>query len=260
MTLSLLRCSQCGFIFADASEVTELVSLYEQMSDPGYEGSQEGRILQMRWLLRKARKVRPAAKSVLDVGAGSGLLVGEAQRLGLKAVGVEPSHSLVELASRLYGLHLVQGVFPHPALSNRRFDCIFLVDIIEHVANPVELLTHCASALAADGILIMITPNVDSVVARLLGRRWWHLRIAHVGYFGKASLAKAVERAGLIIVQQFYAKWFFRIGYLAERLECYLPVGWLNRLSRKLQPLEWVYNRVVPLNLCDSIVVILQPK
>jgi 2-polyprenyl-3-methyl-5-hydroxy-6-metoxy-1,4-benzoquinol methylase len=257
-TLSLLRCGECGFIFSNAKEVDELVSLYEKMADPGYEESQEGRALQMRWLLGKARKLNPPARSLLDVGSGSGLLVAEATHFGFNAIGVEPSRSLVQLARRLYQVDLLQGVFPHPMLSNHRFDVIFLVDIIEHVSTPLELLRHCAAALAPQGIIILVTPNVGSLVAKLLGQRWWHFRLAHVGYFNHTSLLKAIERAGLTVVEHFSAKWFFRVSYLAERLESYLPVSEFNRLCSKMAALRWLYDRVIPLNLHDSIVLVLK--
>jgi 2-polyprenyl-3-methyl-5-hydroxy-6-metoxy-1,4-benzoquinol methylase len=258
VTLSLLRCGECGFIFSNDKEVDELVSLYEKMSDPGYEESQEGRDLQMRWLLSKARKANPSGRFLLDVGAGSGLLVAEAKRFGFDAVGVEPSRSLVQLGRRLYQVDLLQGVFPHPMLSNHRFDVIFLVDIIEHVSTPLELLRHCAAALAPEGVIILVTPNVDSLVARLLGQRWWHFRLAHVGYFSYSSLLKAIERAGLTVVEHFSAKWFFRVSYLAERLESYLPLREFNRFCSKVAALRWLYNRVVPLDLHDSIGLVLK--
>ena len=123
----------------------------------------------MRWLLSKARRSNPAAHSLLDVGAGSGLLVAEAKRLNFNAVGVEPSHSLVRLARRLYKVDLLQGVFPYPMLLNHQFDVIFLVDIIEHVSNPAVLLQHCAAAVAPNGIIILVTPNAGSLVKKLLG-------------------------------------------------------------------------------------------
>jgi 2-polyprenyl-3-methyl-5-hydroxy-6-metoxy-1,4-benzoquinol methylase len=257
-TLSLLRCSECGFIFSNDSEVDELVSLYEKMSDPGYEESQEGRAQQMRWLLSKARNANRSACSLLDIGAGSGLLVAEAKYFGFNAIGVEPSRSLVKLAHDLYQVDLLQGVFPHPLLSNHRFDVIFLVDIIEHISTPLELLRHCAAALAPQGIIILVTPNVGSPVAKLLGQRWWHFRLAHVGYFSHSSLLKAVERAGLTVVKHFSAKWFFRVSYVAERLESYLPVSEFNRLCLKIPALRWLYDRVIPLNLHDSIVLVLK--
>jgi 2-polyprenyl-3-methyl-5-hydroxy-6-metoxy-1,4-benzoquinol methylase len=257
-TLSLLRCGECGFIFSNDKEVDELVSLYEKMSDPGYEESQEGRAQQMRWLLSKARKANPSARSLLDVGAGSGLLLAEAKCFGFNPIGVEPSHSLVKLGRRLYQVDLLEGMFPHPMLSNHRFDVIFLVDIIEHVSAPLDLLRHCAAALAPQGIMVLVTPNVGSLVAKLLGQRWWHFRLAHVGYFSHSSLLTAIERAGLTVVEHFSAKWFFRVSYLAERLESYLPVSEFNRLCSKMAALRWLYDRVIPLNLHDSIVLVLK--
>jgi 2-polyprenyl-3-methyl-5-hydroxy-6-metoxy-1,4-benzoquinol methylase len=258
VTLSLLRCSECGFIFSNDREVDELVSLYEKMSDPGYEESQQGRHLQMRWLLSKARKLHPSARSLLDVGAGSGLLVAEAKDFGFHATGVEPSRWLVQLARRLYHVDLLQGVFPHPMVANRRFDLIFLVDIIEHVSTPLELLRQCAASLTAQGMIVLVTPNVGSVVAKLLGQRWWHFRLAHVGYFSDSSLLKALERAGLTVVERFSAKWFFQVSYVAQRLESYLPVAHLNRLCSKIAALRWIYDRVIPLNLYDSIVLVVK--
>jgi 2-polyprenyl-3-methyl-5-hydroxy-6-metoxy-1,4-benzoquinol methylase len=257
-TLSLWKCRECGFIFADGEELGELTSFYEGLFDPGYEQSQETRVLQMRWLLNAALKVHPRAASLLDVGAGTGLLVAEARRRGLDAVGVEPCRAFVDIALRRNGVEIILGVFPHLALTHRQFDLIFLVDVIEHVSNPLPLLQHCAESLGPGGLLVMVTPDVASLPAKILGQRWWHFRLAHVGYFDHSSIARAITLAGLSVIHQFRAKWFFQVCYLAERLAVYLPIGWMNRLASRLQPLRWLYDRVIPLNLHDSLVVFLR--
>jgi len=56
------------------------------------------------------------------------------------------------------------------------------------------------------------------------------------------------------------AKWFFSIAYLADRAEEYVPVGWVNRLAKRVPALRWLYRRVIPLNLYDSYVVLLRKK
>jgi hypothetical protein len=89
-------------------------------------------------------------------------------------------------------------------------------------------------------------------------RYWWHFRLAHVGYFSRSSPRKAIERAELTVVKRFSAKWCFRVGYLAERLESYLPGSELNRLCSKMAVLRWLYDRVILLNLHDSIVLVLK--
>jgi len=256
-TLALRHCRDCDFIFAESEEVHSLTRLYEQLTDPEYEKSQDTRTLQMRWLISEARKIRPDAVSALDIGAGSGLLVAEALRQGLEATGVEPSRALVEVARSQNAVQILAGTFPHPQLAQRRFDLIFLVDVIEHVSNPLELLRDCTAALNPGGVVVVVTPDVFSITARVMGKRWWHFRLAHVGYFSRRSLATVTWAAGLTVLKRFRAKWFFRVYYVAERLSQYLPVTRLNRMADHFGPLHWLYNRVLPVNLHDSTVLFL---
>jgi SAM-dependent methyltransferase len=258
VTLPLVRCLNCGFRFATSPDLGRLDELYAELEDPGYEGSQESRELQMRWLVELARKAHPAAKTALDVGAASGLLVAESGRQGLEAVGVEPSRSLVSVAREQAGVELLHGALPHEGLEGRRFDVVFLVDVIEHVADPVGLLARCVEMLAEGGVLMVVTPDAGSLAARLLGQRWWHYRVAHVGYFDRPSLDRAFERAGVRVVRRVRARWFFSVDYLAARVERYLPVGRWNRFARRFAPLRWLYRRVIPLNLFDSDAVLLR--
>jgi 2-polyprenyl-3-methyl-5-hydroxy-6-metoxy-1,4-benzoquinol methylase len=255
-TLALLRCGQCGFIFAEGDDLAELYGLYERLSDPGYEGSQDSRLLQMRWLIERAQRARPGAKTLLDIGAAAGLLVKLARDQGLDATGVEPSRDLVAAARRLHGVDLVQGTVPHESLRGKRFDIVFLADVIEHVPDPVALLRDARDLVAPGGVLLVVTPDVGSVARRLLGQRWWHFRLAHVGYFDARSLGEACARAELRIVERFRAKWFFRVSYLAERVVRYLPLGAVTNLLRTTALGRRVGAGVVPLNLFDSWVFV----
>jgi SAM-dependent methyltransferase len=252
VTLGLRRCADCGFAFADDPDVDGLLELYEGLVDPGYEESEEPRSIQMRRLVAEAIRQRPDAKTVLDVGAGTGLLVSEAAAAGLDATGVEPSSALVERAAER-GTVLLQGALPHPSLIGRGFDIVFLVDVIEHVSDPVGLLQAAEAHLAEGGLLVVVTPDAASRAARILGKRWWHLRTAHVGYFTPPSLDLAAARAGLVAAHRGRARWYFEIGYLADRVAAYLSLGGLNRLARRVPLTRWLYRRVVRLDLRDSL-------
>jgi 2-polyprenyl-3-methyl-5-hydroxy-6-metoxy-1,4-benzoquinol methylase len=240
--------------------VALLTGLYEQMADEEYEKSHDTRVLQMRWLISVARGLQPEARSLLDIGAGSGLLVREAGHQGLEAIGEEPCRALVEVARSQNKVDVRLGTFPHPELAGRRFDLVFLVDVIEHVNNPLELLRHCAAALNNRGVVVLVTPDVFSLTARIVGTRWWHFRPAHVGYFSPKSLAAISDAAGLRALRRFRARWFFRVYYIAERLAKYLPLAGINRLATKFGPLRWLYQRTVSLNLRDSTVLILRKQ
>ena len=258
-TLTLWRCRACAFIFADADELAQLTELYAQLSDSVYQETQDTRALQMRRILHRALAARPHARTVLDIGAGAGTLLAEAGRAGLEAVGVEPSRAFVRHARTAHAVHIEQGTFPHPALAGRTFDLVFLVDVIEHVREPIGLLRAAADALAPGGALVVITPDMASYFARRLRGRWWHFRLAHVGYFSGRSLARAARSAGLVVERQGRAKWYFRIDYLAKRLAVYLPpLAAINRAARRLRLLRWLYDRVVTVDLHDSLFVVLR--
>jgi 2-polyprenyl-3-methyl-5-hydroxy-6-metoxy-1,4-benzoquinol methylase len=255
-TLALLRCRRCSFIFAEGGDLGELLGLYERLHDPGYEDGQASRTPQMRWLIERARAARPGARTLLDVGAAAGLLVKVARDQGLEAQGVEPSHDLVAAARRLHGVELIQGTIPHERLRGARFDVVFLADVIEHVADPMALLRAARELVAPGGALVVVTPDVSSVARRLLGKRWWHFRLAHVSYFDAASLEAACARAGLGVERRFRAQWSFNVGYLAERLLRYLPLGPVERLLRTTAVGRKVGDAVVSLNLFDSWVFV----
>ena len=250
-TLGLFEC-RCGFRFADPGELPDLDALYGALDDPAYEDGADARSTQQRALLARVRRERPAARTLLDIGAASGLLVAAAQTSGLDAVGVEPSATLAARA-RADGLDVHTGVLPLSELAGRRFDIVTLVDVVEHVADPVRLLRSARDHVADDGAVLVVTPDAASVAARALGKRWWHLRIAHVGYFDRTTLADALARAGLVPVQWWRPGWVFEVGYLAERLATYVPP--LERLVRRAGDAP-VLHRTIPLNPRDSLAVI----
>lgn len=250
-TLGLFEC-RCGFRFADPSELPDLVSLYGALDDPAYEEGAPARGAQQRALLAALRRIVPGARSLLDVGAASGLLVGEAAAAGLDAVGVEPSVTLSE-GARARGLDVRTGVLPLPELDGRRFDIVSLVDVVEHVADPVALLRAARLHLTEHGVVLVVTPDAASVAARVLGKRWWHLRLAHVGYFTRVTLDDALARAGLVPMKWWRPGWVFEVGYLGERVGSYIrPVG---RLVRRAGDAPLLH-RTVPLNPRDSLAVI----
>lgn len=249
-TGEIFRCRRCGFMLCPS--IGSVRQHYELMEDPAYEDGREGRRFQARQLLEHVRRIQYAdgvsGKRLLDVGAGSGFLVEEAAAMGFDAYGIEPSRWLCERA-RLRGITLRHGTLDQVAITDR-YDLITVVDVIEHVDLPVELLRSAANLLARGGILLIVTPDVRSLAARLLRWRWWHFRIAHVGYFSHHSLDLACRRAGLAGFHAWRPRWYFEAGYVWKRGLSYAP-----RFLRVDIP-PGVATRRVPINLHDSIALL----
>lgn len=240
LTLPRYKCCNCGFIQCNISDVTEY---YKQLEDPQYIESTNQRALQFKKLLDLVKNYIPQNGKILDIGAGSGIFVKEALNKGYNVLGLEPALYLVKKAIE-DKLPVTHGIFPDNKPAGR-FDAIFLTDVIEHIADPLNMLKNLPDSLTENGVVIVTTPNVSSLAASLLGKRWWHYRVAHVGYYNKKTLTHIMDKAGLTPVKWKYAKWYFSSRYISERLAKLLP--FISPLT-KLAP----ENLIIPLNLFDS--------
>ena len=245
ITASVFRCLQCSF--NQCGDLGEVLSFYEGMSDPGYEQTRDARLFQARKLVNQIKKYCSSGR-FLDVGAGSGILVEEAIKSGFQVKGIEPSAWLTDRA-KARGLPVHHGTLPNPDIVPG-FDVVTLIDVIEHVTNPMGLLREMRDAMADNGIAVIVTPDVRSWAARVLGWNWWHYRIAHISYFSRATLSLALKRAGLTPLSWSRPTWYLPGDYVATRLASYLPRGLRPQAPKVLRRVT------VPLNLFDSWLVV----
>lgn len=244
-TGELQRCDNCRFI--QCTDLDEVLGFYEDLEDPEYENTRRERKLQEERLVRFLSKYKSSGK-LLDIGAGSGIMVEAALEKGYEAEGVEPSRWLQQNAKNM-DLPVHQGVFPHPATPGP-YDVITFVDVIEHVTHPGELLTDIRAAMKDDGILVLVTPDVSSLAARFFGFKWWHYRIAHIGYFNRKNLRFLLEKSGFDLIKMTRPAWYFTLRYLAIRFVSFLPK------FLRFSPPKLLDRITIPVNLRDSILVV----
>ena len=241
VTHAIYQCSNCNFL--QCSKNSDVLSFYEELIDPEYESTREARKLQEEKVLDLIQKYKKGGR-ILDIGAGSGILIEAAIERGFDAIGVEPSKWLTSKATER-GLPVKLGIFPSPEITGK-FDVITLVDVIEHVDNPTQLVKEIANYLNDDGIFVMVTPDVNSFFAKTLGYKWWHYRVAHIGYFNKTTMNLLSESARLKTLRLLRPSWYFSLSYLIQRVYTYLPKFLRFPLPNFLSKI------IIPLNLRDS--------
>jgi 2-polyprenyl-3-methyl-5-hydroxy-6-metoxy-1,4-benzoquinol methylase len=249
VTLDIYRCANCDFLFCP--DVNDPLAQYQAMDDPEYEASREERVLQCHKLLDKLL-THVGGGLLVDVGAGSGVMVEAALARGLDAIGVEPSESLAQQAAQRQ-LPVECKVLSELTVPQKA-NLVTLIDVIEHVDDPRQLLADCVAQMADDAVCVMVTPDVDSLCARLLGKRWWHYRIAHIAYFNRKTLQTLLDSAGLEIIEFSRPGWYFPASYLFNRIMTYLPS------ALRISAPGFLDNMTIPLNLFDSMMVICRRK
>lgn len=183
---------------------------------------------------------------LLDVGCDTGalLLVGR-DEFGMQVAGVEVSPAAVNVAGQ-QGLEVHQGLIQNLDLPHNRYDIITLIDVIEHVSNPADLVCHLYRLLKTDGKLYIATADHDALI-NAIGLWLYHLVGQRAGflleklyipyheyYFTQATLAALIQRCGFE-VHQHHMREFpldeFGHGWLLKL--ALIPTFWLQKLLRR---------------------------
>ena len=107
---------------------------------------------------------RPLEKvKILDVGCGGGLLSEPMSRLGADVVGIDASEKNIRIAK----LHAQKNnldikylcTSPENFRSEKKFDVILNMEIVEHVEDVDFFLKSCSKLLKSNGIMFIATIN-----------------------------------------------------------------------------------------------------
>jgi 2-polyprenyl-3-methyl-5-hydroxy-6-metoxy-1,4-benzoquinol methylase len=233
----IVRCNHCGLTQLDPlPSAEELESLYTDgyFEGVGTEvGYEEYAKQEREYLATFADDVRRISEfvssgTVLDVGCGFGYFVRRALESGFDAYGVDLSAEGIREASK----HAPGRVFcGTPAnveqLSGRRFNVIFASHLIEHIPEPAPFVADLVSRLEVGGILVLVTPNIESLLARLSGPRWVSFKIPeHVAYYTPSTLTSLVTGAGLRVQAIDSAYQYYALPFLMSRVRKLIhPLG-----------------------------------
>lgn len=137
--------------------------------------SPSGRVLKERTivglhevLLAKVRDLPglSADSPILDIGCGTGAWLERLAAGGFRILhGVDKDVSQFG-SSRATCSEVDLDAAADLGLGNRKFDLITAVELVEHLVNPGKLFFHVCRHLSEEGVFLMTTPNIHSVLCR----------------------------------------------------------------------------------------------
>ncbi|HUY27897.1 MAG TPA: class I SAM-dependent methyltransferase [Candidatus Binataceae bacterium] len=133
---------------------------------------------------------------LLDVGCGSGDFLLAMKSLGWEPHGVDFDPEAVRSANRR-GLNVELGSLGEHRYPADSFDAVTMIHSIEHVPDPLAVLSEARRVLKSGGQLSIATPNIRSVGHRLFGSNWAHLDPPrHLMLFTPEALSELARQAG----------------------------------------------------------------
>jgi SAM-dependent methyltransferase len=118
---------------------------------------------------------------VLDVGCYRGDFL-EILPERYQKFGIEPSYSACQI-SKTRGITMIAPSINEIDDCKTTFQAITLLDLIEHMSDPLDTLRKLCNLLAPGGIIILSTGNTDALPWRLMRLDYWYYYSEHVSFF-----------------------------------------------------------------------------
>lgn len=144
----------------------------------------------------------PPAK-VLELGSAHGGFVAMLRWAGFDATGLELSPWIIDFAKQTFNVPMLKGPVEEQPIEPASLDVIALMDVIEHLVDPVATIRHCLRLLKPGGVILMQTPCVpeDKSYEDLLAEDDPFLHQLkeeeHLYLFSKASIMDFFKRLGV---------------------------------------------------------------
>lgn len=211
-----LRCAACTTVYLEAPPADRLSQIYPS-NYYSYGDIKETTAVTERlkeWLDRRSlrrllRQIPGDHLRVLDVGGGSGWSLTSARKVCSRVV---ETHE-VDMAASAEKLAVEAGHVYHCAsieqfMTDVRFDLILMNSILEHVPDPALVLHQVRNFLTPDGILVVKTPNTNTLDCRIFRHRNWggYHCPRHFVLFNERSLTALAQRCDLALLRRSYTQ------------------------------------------------------
>lgn len=204
-------CKDCGFIFMNPPLTGDMIKsfyteqYYNGRADYSYTDERRaGKYAAYVWDRRIEVIHRYAGSgNFLDVGASFGGLMESAEKY-FTAYGIEISTYSASHAAEKFGTRIHHGTLDDHPFAGGFFSAITMIELIEHLENPLKAIAECHSLLAPGGLLVIQTANMDGRQAKVLAGQYEYFMPGHLSYFSMNNLSHALRKAGFSRIKVFY--------------------------------------------------------
>lgn len=216
----------------------------------------------LRTLLERFVPNRPVR--IAEIGCGTGGNLGMLREFG-PTVGVESSPTAIAYSKGRRTVSVLEGQLPDRIpLSPASYDCVCLLDVLEHLDDDVVALRACRELLAPGGRLILTVPAYPWL---------WSIHDAqqhHRRRYTRRSLLRSAAAAGVApLFASHFNTWLLAPAVAARVWDRFrpatagvtglkVPSGWLNTLLFHIFRSEswWLRRGALPVGL--SICAVLE--
>jgi 2-polyprenyl-3-methyl-5-hydroxy-6-metoxy-1,4-benzoquinol methylase len=213
--LDIVKCRKCGLAYTSPRPTDATLKVYYERcySDVGSKDPLEEMLANKEsmlcgggyttydsrftgWLLGELTRQAGKKGRLIDIGFGEGQFIKFAGANGWSACGQEVSEEAVEHIRKVYGLDVHAGDLRGLRLPGGSFDAVTMINVIEHLSDPMGYLKEAHRILKKGGVLYISTINAHT------SRRPVELIIPeHLYHFSAGTIGKMLKKGGFEILE-----------------------------------------------------------
>ncbi len=162
---------------------------------------------------------------IIDIGAGLGFFLSAINKSWEKYAQDYSKYSLDFVVQNDPSVKICTKDVYNLEFKDKFFDVVMFYHVIEHVDHPNDALAEINRILKKEGKLIIGTPNIKSIAARLFKGRFRHYGPPHINLFTPKNLEELLIKNGFSIEKierPFFGTDYATFGNLLRML---FPVG-----------------------------------
>jgi 2-polyprenyl-3-methyl-5-hydroxy-6-metoxy-1,4-benzoquinol methylase len=193
-------------------------------------------LLNAKWRLDLIRKAKPSGK-LLEIGCARGDFLRVA-RESFDASGVEPNPDLANSSSEVAPVY--RDIIERTPWSG--FDIVASFHVIEHVDSPRSFIRAAAERLKPGGLLVIETPNIDSLPFKMFKSRWRQFIPEHYFFFDPKTISRLLSDHGFRTPSVTNIGKYASVDLIVNRLSRYMPwfphFNSVSRLTFRVNPMD----------------------
>lgn len=133
--------------------------------------------------------------NLLDIGAAFGGFLKAAKKY-YNPYGIELSKYAGRHAKNIFSKNIHIGTLENHPFKNEQFSVITMIELLEHLPDPLSALKKCYKLLKPGGLLVIQTANMDGLQARKEKDKYHYFLPGHVSYFTEKNLVSSLIKVG----------------------------------------------------------------
>jgi len=221
---SYYRCEGCGTLYCrDFFTKDQLDQLYHQMPDNTAGVPVEALRKTQEGYFRLLKQYSTLRGDYLEVGPDIGLFTdfcvkeGAFERYWL----FEPNTAVRNSLETLLKGKTWQ-IFPEflnfNRLPDRRITTVSMIHVLDHLTDPKSLLLEMKKKLAPGAVLLFVTHDESSLLAKMTKSKWPPYCLQHPLLFNPGTITKLLESAGYKVLSIKKSSNYYPVTYLAKHL------------------------------------------